>query len=225
MDRRLDMDNLKQRHYIFIDPTNIHDDINDNGVLNDIKSIHKKHYVNNEVLRYYSYTDIALLLKDFNEELFNLYKQLNYNYAALLADIGRYIILYNYGGIYHDLKYMSTKKMVDYLYTIPNDIQFIAEEHPVENYRVRNTNIVALKKNAYFFLNVLDKITIKLKNSHDAHGPNAMFEIGSGIYIEECKNQIKYPFFNTQMLIFDEYIYMKNIKRWQATFEPIFRKE
>jgi len=118
--------NKLQRHYIFIDPNNINDNLKDNLILNEIKKIHINHYTNNEIITYWSYNDIVNLLFKYDVELCKLFKCLNYNYPAFLADIGRYIILFYYGGIYHDLKCISNKKIINYLDTTSNNITFIA---------------------------------------------------------------------------------------------------
>ena len=225
-------DNIKitlLRHYIFIDPNNLLNDINNNDILNDIKKIHTQNYTNKEIIKYYGYNDIINLLKNYDNELCKLFMELNPNYPALLADIGRLIILYTYGGIYHDLKCISNKKMIDYLSLVSPEIQLIGEEHPKEYNRVRNTNIVALQKNSKFIRIVLKKIKIKLQNSKDAFGPQAMYSIGSEIYINEFKKQdkyiYKYPFQTNNMIkFFIKEIKSKNIKKWQNTYEHIFKR-
>lgn len=215
------------RHYIFIDPHNLLNDINNNDTLNNIKKIHKQNYTNKEIVKYYGYNDIINLLKNYDNELCKLFMELNPNYPALLADIGRLIILYTYGGIYHDLKCISNKKMIDYLSLVSPEIQLIGDESWKK--KVRNTNIVALQKNSNFIRIVLQKIKIKLKNSKDAFGPQALFEIGSNIYIEEFNKQdkyiYKYPFETNNMIeFFIKEIYSKNIKKWQNTYEYIFKR-
>ena len=120
------------RHYIFINPNDVFGNINNDIILNDIKKIHKKNYTNCEILKYYGYIDIVNLLKNYDNELCKLFLKLNYNYPALLADIGRLIILYNYGGIYHDLKCMSNQKMINYLNSVSSKTKLIAEEHPIK---------------------------------------------------------------------------------------------
>jgi hypothetical protein len=217
------------RHYIFINPSDILSDINNDIILNDIKKIHKQNYTNCEIVKYYGYNDIVNLLNNYDDELSKLFLELNYNYPALLADIGRLIILYTYGGIYHDLKCMSNQKMIDYLNSVSSEIELIGEEHPTQNHRVRNGNIVALHKNSNFIKSVLEKIKKRLENEKDAFGHNKAFVIGSWIYINdflENTNQCiyKYPFQNTYMLKFNTDIYSKNIKKWQDTDEYIFTK-
>ena len=216
------------RHYIFINPLNILDDINDDPILNDIKKINNQNYSNGEILKYYGYNDIIDLLNNYDKELCNLFIEINCNYPALLSDIGRLIILYNYGGIYHDLKCMSNKKMIIYLKTLSPKIELIGEEHPTETIRVRNSNIVALHKNSNFIASVLEKIKIKLNNEKNAFGFKKVFEIGSMIYIKEFLNNtnvhiFKYPFEKKKFLYLNKYIYFKNIKKWQNTNEYIFK--
>lgn len=217
------------RHYIFINPTDVLSDINNDSILNDIKKIHKQNYTNCEIIKYYGYNDIVNLLNNYDDELCKLFLELNVNYPALLADIGRLIILYTYGGIYHDLKCMSNQKMIDYLKSVSSEIELIGEEHPIEKHRVRNTNIIALHKNNNFIKSVLEKIKKKLETEKDGFGPQQVFNIGSGIYINEFlentnKCIYKYPFENTSMLTFNSDIYLKNIKKWQLTDEYIFKR-
>jgi mannosyltransferase OCH1-like enzyme len=217
------------RHYIFINPTNLLSNINNDVILNSIKKKHKQNYTNCEIVKYYGYNDIVNLLKNYDDDLCKLFLELNCNYPALLADIGRLIILYTYGGIYHDLKCMSNKKMIDYLKSVSSKIELICEEHPITKHRVRNTNIIALHKNSNFIKSVLEKIKKILVTKKDAFGAGQVWIIGSEIYINEFLNNTnkciyKYPFQNTCMLKFDSEIYSKNVKKWQTTFESIFKK-
>jgi len=217
------------RHYIFINPTDILSDINDDVILNDIKKIHNKNYTNGEIVKYYGYNDIANLLNNYDNKLYKLFLEINVNYPALLADIGRLIILYTYGGIYHDLKCMSNQKMIDYLKLVSSEIELIGEEHPIEKHRVRIGNIIALHKNSNFIKSVLEKIKTKLETEKDAFGHQQVFNIGSGIYINEFLENTnpciyKYPFEKTNMLQFNSEIYSKNIKKWQHTDEYILKK-
>ena len=166
-------------------------------------------------------------MERFDIELQKLFLQLNPNYPALLAAIGRLVILYYYGGIYHDLKCVSTKALDEYLVTVA-ELELICEEHPKDTHRVRNTNIVALKLHSPFIATVLQKIKAKLLVSKSAYGPDKMFHIDSLIFISEFahnKNNtiIKYPFINTNMILFINDIYKKRLTRWQRTYESIFK--
>lgn len=216
------------RHYIFINPAQILDNINDidNKTFNEIKKIHEKNYNNGEIIKYYGYNDIVTLLNNYDKELCELFLQLNYNYPALLADIGRLIILYTYGGIYHDLSFVSNIQMINYLNSVSDEIEIIGEQHPTQSNRVRNSNIIALHKNSQFLNSVLQQIKIKLIDSKEAFGPAQMFSIGSGIYINEFLNNqntciYKYSF---KKLIF-KYVQIRlnTPTRWQKTYEYIFK--
>lgn len=119
--------------------------------------------------------------------------------------------------------------MIDYLENVPSEIELICEEHPIETYRVRNTNIVALHKNSNFIASVLEKIKKKLETEKDAFGHKKVFDIGSYCYIKEFLENTnhciyKYPYQNTYMLTFDNIIYSKNTIKWQNTDEYIFKK-
>jgi hypothetical protein len=213
------------RHYIFINPNDILGDINNSELLNKIKETHNKNYTNGEVIKYYGYNDIVYLLHNYDKELCNLFLELNHNYPALLADIGRLIILYNYGGIYHDLKFMSNKKMINYLMSLSSEIELICEEHPTDKDRIRNGNIIALHKNSKFLISVLEKMKIKLINRKHAFGPKTVYDIGSKTYINEFYNKnayiYKYPFRN--LINSDANIYLNNLTKWQNTYENIFK--
>jgi hypothetical protein len=220
----------RTRHYIFIDPRDIHGKGDKNTTLMEVQAIHRQHYVHGEMVRYHGYDEIHQLLDSYDKELGQLFLQLNVNYPALLADIGRYIILYVYGGVYHDLKCMSTPRLTDYLNFLSPDVELIGEEHPIEKHRVRNTNIVAMKKKSPFLHRVLQKIKTRLLQSKEVRGPAVVVDIGSGIYICEFQSNtlptiFKYPFQHQQMLLFDGNIYKKNIKKWQNTHEWIFRRQ
>ena len=217
------------RHYIFINPVDVFEDINKNAILNDIKQIHNKIYTNGEIVKYYGYNDIVNLLNNYDNELCNLFKELNYNYPALLADIGRYIILYNYGGVYHDLKCISHKKMFNYLNSISNEIKIIGQTYVFSKEKVQNTNIVILEKHSKFLNDVLQKIKMKLINSKDSSGPCVVLTIGMGTYMDNfpynTKNAIKISFGNEKFVEYNSEIYSKNITKWQNTNEYIFREK
>lgn len=223
------MNTIFLRHYIFIDPNDIFSNNNENVVLNEIKEIHKKNYLNGEIIKYYNYNDIIILLDNYDKELCDLFKKINTNYPALLSDIGRLIILYNYGGVYHDLKFMSNNKMISYLNTVLPEIEVICDEHPFHKNRVRIGNIIALQIKSKFLNMILQKIKEKLLQPNNYYGPQDMFNISSGTYIIEFenyqdKNVYKYPLQNMEMLFYDNDIYFKNIKKWQNTKEYIFTK-
>lgn len=116
--------------------------------------------------------------------------------------------------------------MIDYLISVPPEIELIGEEHPRLSHRVRNTNIVALHKHSSFISSVLEKIKEKLNAVKHAFGPEKVFYFGSGVYINEFgKNTNRciytYPFAKKGML-FHRDVGFKGIKKWQNTHELIF---
>ena len=214
-------------HYIFIDKNDIFGNIHENLLLIEIKKIHNCFYKNNEHINYYGYKDIIELLKRFDVELYDLYIKINQNYAALLADIGRFVILYFNPGIYHDLKFISTNTMNKYLNSISSETELIAEQHPSDSTRVRNGNIVVIKKHSEFLKSVLNKIKTKLINSQNGYGSKLMWDIGSGIYINEFKikhnNDIyKYDMVKAGWLLNKYTNLFQKIKKWNEIEEYIF---
>ena len=71
---------------------------------------------------------------------------------------------------------------------------------------------------------------LSLKSNRNAFGPNKVFENGSKIYIQQFlentnKHIYKFPFQNSNMITFNNNIYLQNVKRWQTTYEYIFQKK
>jgi hypothetical protein len=224
-----DRDYLKYlRHYIYIDSNNVNKNISEDPVLKQIKLIHNKYYKNGEIVKYWSYNDIYVLLKDYDTELAALFLSINVNYPALLADIGRFIILYRFGGIYHDLKFISNLSMICYLDKV-GSITFIGETNPTEPSRVRNGNIAVLEKGHPLLLSVLTQIKKKLNAAKEDRwfGSKLMVLIGSRIYKEifdMCASSsiIKYPMLSRRLIAFNNEIYKGRSCAWQKTEEFLF---
>ena len=218
------------RHYIFIDPSNINADIHECELLNEIKNEYYKHYINDEKIIYWSYYDIANLLKQYDSVLHSLFLQLNVQYPALLADIGRYVILYFYGGVYGDLKCISNKEMIIFLKKmLSKGIELIGETHPKHTHRVRNTNIIALCKEHELLNETLQSVKYALLDArkNNLEGPNNVWHIGSKIYIDLFQKHkgsrvIDVPLQVEGYLLFDGNIYSSRINKWQSTYEPLF---
>ena len=218
---------INTRHYIFIDPNDVYNS-SKNDVFKTIKEFHNSKYRSGEIIKYYHYDDIVSLLEKYDIELRDLFLQLNYNYPALLADIGRYVILYFNGGVYHDLKYVSNSNMNIFLKEkIKEGVKIIGEICPEDHSRVRNTNIISLCKEHFIFNDVLQKIKeLLIKNKHLC-GSRHVWNIGSFTYIKiihenENKEIIKTHLKNIFLYFYMD-VYRMNIKRWQETEESIFR--
>lgn len=219
---------IKQRHYVYINPNNLNE-----KVCNLIKNIHDGNYQNQDVnITYHYYDDIYKALQGYDTELSELFLKINRNYTALLADIGRYIILYNYGGVYHDLKFTSNDKIKNYIMkNYHNGKTFIAERNPRVTNLIRSGNIITLEKCHVFIDEILKRLKNNLKEAKikKHYGSRAMFEIGSITYIsayKECKDN--HIFSNISREFFGEFIkknsviYNSRFKKWQLIEEPIF---
>lgn len=220
------------RHYIFINPIDINSDIHQSEYLTTIKKEHNKYYVNNEKITYWNYNEIASLLKDYDTVLYDLFMQLNTNYAALLADIGRYVILYFYGGIYSDLKCMSNKKMIDFLGEMKKEgVLFIAESHPTGVRLIRNGNIISLYKKHQLLDDTLQYIKHALieEKKQNTKGPEKVWQVGSKIYIDlftknRSETVINIPLLKEGYIIWNASIHSSRIAKWQSTVEYLFKQ-
>lgn len=214
-------------HYIYINSSNINETTNDS--IQSIKEIHNKHYTfSNATIKYHTYADIIKLLNEYDKELCFLFKQINTNYAALLADIGRYIILYKYGGVYHDLKCMSDYNIESIYENIKDTL--IGEICPNEPHRVRNTNIMVKSTKHPFIDIVLHEIKNKLIKGKitNIYGSRNMFLIGSHTYISlfeiySKKMNIIEKRLDNFITINKDIYHKKKLKKWQNTEEYIFK--
>lgn len=141
------------------------------------------------------------------------------------------MILYYFGGVYHDLKFVSGMSLIEYLNKVSDDVVFIGEEHPEYTHRVRNGNIVSLEVTCKFLHFVLQAVKTRLiaAKIQNHRGPSAMFNIASGAYIDEFKNQmndhiIKSPLTKWNLVVFSDLIYRRNLKSWQNTDQYIFKQ-
>lgn len=219
----------KLRHYIFINPNDIHN--KNHNKLNIIKKMHKNNYKNNENIKYWFYDDIVKLLNNYDKELSELFTLINPIYPALLADIGRYIILYNFGGMYLDLKCIAKPevyKLIHLTKKFRKNIEVIGWQHPTEKYRTRNGCIISLSKKYNFFNEVLLNIKKKLlEEKENNNSKNLVFSIGSKNYInlfkkyEKNKKVAKFPL-HKKIIINNRKIYKMNFVRWQQTHEKLF---
>ena len=232
--------NLKLlRHYIFIDPNNVHCNLDEHNLLKEIKSIHNEFYINGEIVKYWGYIDIALLLKKYDEELYELFLKINYNFPALLSDLGRFVILYYYGGVYHDLKCISggNLNMKNYLENEIGSITFIGHDAGGNSNSVVSRNVISLQIKHPLLrstLQLMKKKLIEARNNNYYGGivndASKIIDCGSYPYIDtfidySSKNDdiIKINL-EDKLVTFHHYIYSKNLKKWQNTYEPLFIK-
>lgn len=223
------------RHYIYIDSDNVHEDLGESETLERIKQLHRKHLVNGEDVVYWSYDAIAGLLKTYDEELYDLYIEINTNYPALLADIGRMIILYTYGGIYSDLKYVSTHIMHNEIPgLIDAGIEVVGETPPKSRFlhRVRNTNILATTKQHIVFADTLSELKKRLHKAKKdkAFGAEVMYKIGTGSYtyaffrhLENDTTMVTNKMQWNRLVRQIKGIHNMRSRIWQSTSEYIFK--
>ena len=221
----------KLRHYIFINPNDIHS--KSHNRLNIIKKIHKNNYKNNENIKYWFYDDIYELLNNYDKELSELFTLINPIYPALLADIGRYIILFNFGRMYLDLKCMAKPevyKLIHLTKKFRKNIKVIGWQHPTEKYRTRNGCIISLSKKNNFFNEILQNIKKKLleeKENNIQDGKTYVNGIGGYYYNSLFKNYekinkvTKFPL-HKKIIKINRKIYKMNFVRWQHTHEKLF---
>ncbi|MES2636678.1 MAG: glycosyltransferase [Pseudomonadota bacterium] len=62
-------------------------------------------------LRFYDDEDIEIYIKTHFPELFDFYEKINPNYGAAKADFFRYLVVYNDGGVYLDIKSGAEKPL------------------------------------------------------------------------------------------------------------------
>jgi hypothetical protein len=220
-----------QLHYIFINPYNLREVPADNPTFLVIRDEHRRYYdkINELRVTYWSYQDIAVLLDSYDKGLYALYLQINPRYAALLSDIGRFIILYNHGGVYHDLKFIAKPKFLKALKRWPNQYSLIGEQHPKHNERVRSGNLISFKRYLPFFEIVLQSIKERLLEvqRNNLSGSKLMFELGSGLYIqlfaeyEKKKADFTKMRLDCRYLKYSKTIYKANIVKWQGVEEQI----
>jgi hypothetical protein len=214
-------------HYIFIDSNNKDGNENENENFKKIKDLHSRHYskssYKNVSVNYYSYNDIMKLLLKFDKTLYNIAININIKYPALIADIGRFIILYYYGGVYLDLKFIITEKFINFINNEITDVDFIAEEHPWLNY-LRLGCISSFKLNDKFIKNILGKIKESLYYCfmNNLSGSTEMYRIVNLNYnniFNEYSNSkiIKKNYTNLKFIINNREKVNKKLVRWQDT--------
>ena len=148
---------INYRHYIYINPSNLEERI---PAL--IQFVHVEFYKSNEIIRYYHYDTISELLSGYDKELHELFLEINPIHASLLSDIGRLLILYLFGGVYHDLKMVSDNEIVPFLrQQYLNKRYLILEKHPVimNDDRFRLGNMVSLKPKHPFLIHAIKSVS------------------------------------------------------------------
>ena len=221
---------ILSRNYIFIDPSDLYGDIYDNKSFIEIKNYHSKLYENNEKIKYWKYTDILFLLYHYDFELAKLFLKININYPALLADIGRIVILYYFGGVYHDLKFTSNKNLLTLLNKNKGKIKFISESFIKNNTLfIRNSNMISMD----IKLKILDDIlkiykqNLLINYNDKSFGSASMWNLGSKTYINyikisKSKDIIQNNLSKNEFINYIPFLKTYNKKTWQTTNDYLF---
>lgn len=110
----------------------------------------------------HNFHDIHTMLEEYDSELARLFSYIDPDFGACMADIGRILCMYRYGGIYHDahLRFKSSSALRK-IRKLLNKADIIFEIHPLKNkaakFLTRNTNMISRKPGLVFFDAVLQK--------------------------------------------------------------------
>jgi mannosyltransferase OCH1-like enzyme len=136
--------------------------------------------------------DCRKFIKDnYDEEVVNAYDSLIP--GAYKADLWRYCILYKYGGIYMDIKYMCADdvKLIDLI-----DNEYYVKDRPFENERGVYNAVMICKKGDLKLINAINLIVNNVKQKY--YGKTALFPTGPGllgkIFTDDEYNNIPFKF-------------------------------
>ena len=101
------------------------------------------------VPHFHSYSSIISIISEVDQELGRLASLINTRIPALIADIGRICVLYKYGGIYCDTKFIISKKCLNQVSKRLDTFGYAFWIHPKFN-RCRNGCMAATKGHSEF---------------------------------------------------------------------------
>jgi mannosyltransferase OCH1-like enzyme len=167
----------------------------------------------NPRFNYYLYDDndcYTFIQKNFNADVLHAYNKLKP--GAYKADLWRYCILYKFGGIYLDIKYVPVNNF--------RFINLIEKEHwvlDIDNNNIYNALIVSLPGNP-ILLKAINKIVENVKNNY--YGPSALHPTGPGLLSQyftekekkqfDMKHDIILSDLNNRIIYFNNYIILKS---------------
>lgn len=120
--------------------------------------------------KYHFYRDIYAQLRLYDSELALYFSRINRGLPALLSDIGRFIILYNHGGFYHDARFSfeSKEAMREILSFCKMGVDAVFHQKVPKLTMIKSTNVLACKKKAAVFHAILQQQKLKLRHLFDA---------------------------------------------------------
>lgn len=152
---------------------------------------------NNPEFNFYIYDDNAC--SDFIGTHFDsdvLYVYNNLKPGAYKADLFRYCILYIYGGVYMDIKFILHKKLID-LITKYNYI-FVCDLQTEKTCKGGSFNgFIISAKNNNIFIDCINQIVLNYKNNY--YGLNSLYPTGPCLLGYIIQNN--YPFINYKLYV------------------------
>jgi len=128
--------------------------------LNNIEFIKKQNPSYNVVI--YDFKKFEEYYKKINKEDYEKYYcKLNKNIGALIADYIRYVLIYNFGGIYIDIKSRPQIKFENY---INNNDKYLFFDWDTKSHTEIMNGFFAVEKNNEMFRDVIDTIHSNIDN-------------------------------------------------------------
>lgn len=120
--------------------------------------------------KYHFYRDIYAQLRVYDSELALYFSRINRALPALLSDIGRFIILYNHGGFYHDARFTleSKEALRELLSFCKMGVDVVFHQKIPKLTMIKSTNMLACKKKAAVFDAILQQQKLKLRHFFDS---------------------------------------------------------
>jgi len=152
---------------------------------------------NNPDFNFYIYDDDAcanFIKKYFDPEVLYVYN--NLKPGAYKADLFRYCILYIYGGVYMDIKFILHKKLKDLI--LKYNYIFVSDLQTDKTCRGGSFNgFIVSAKNNNIFIDCINQIILNYKNNY--YGLNSLYPTGPCLlgYII----QTYYPFINYKLYV------------------------
>lgn len=173
--------------YIYIDPVDKHSSVlppHVNALLADINRL-LQHRVEVHV---YTYNSLLPLVQRFDAQLGKYFEMLNPKYGAMLANIGRAVLLHEHGGIYHDIRSrMASARSLDAFIStcaMPHNYSLIFEMNPEHRGRIQLTNMVGCRKHSRLLQGYLQAITTELNRVFVAHDTTPYTYFGTQILLD-----------------------------------------
>lgn len=152
------------------------------------------------------------IFREYGKDILRSYLSIDERYGAARADLFRYLLIYNRGGCYLDIKSLSTKCLTD---IIPKEAKYILSnwDNPVDGRHSELSNIVGgefqqwhvIGVRGHPFLravlnNVLRNISVYLPSLHDVGKKGVLSLTGPIAYtlaIEKIKDSCQYNLLNS----------------------------